>query len=123
MCDQRQGVTREHRILMATRSVSRIRTELLAIRAQLDHALESLDKESDEPDTSERLVMSAEEYAAHQRCSTETIRRYAKVGLPHSRLGGGRLRISVKDADEWIRAGGAKRAAERDGAQHARKAG
>ena len=103
-------------------SIAKVRTELLAIRAQVDHALTALEDEADDV-APPLLVMSADEYAAHTRCSPVTIRRYAQVGLPHSRLGGGRLRIPVKEADEWIAKGGPQRAAERDGATHGRKAG
>jgi hypothetical protein len=42
-------------------------------------------------------------YAARWSLCVRTIDNYLKAGLPHLRLGQRRIRIVVKEADEWMR--------------------
>ena len=60
------------------------------------------------PDTADNTGVTPEivdkrGYAARWRLCVRTIDNYLKAGLPHLRLGQRRIRIVVKEADEWMR--------------------
>ncbi len=56
------------------------------------------------------MFADVESYAAHLQVSAWKVRQLVKLGLPHSRLPGGRklIRIDVAEADIWIKAQGGR---------------
>jgi len=98
------------------------RTRLLAMRALIDEELAELDDGSQTRvvASAEVVFMDSDEYARRQRISPVTVRRYARLGMPHQRIGQ-RLRVDVKAADEWIKGGGAARAIEESAQTSARR--
>jgi excisionase family DNA binding protein len=75
---------------------------LLQARALIDEALQTSGKERAQPTVPELLTLA--EYAQHRRASISTVRKWVRMGLPHSRIG--RLvRIDPAQADEWLERG------------------
>ena len=84
------------------RMVDGNRVLLLQARALIDEALQHSGKEPSEPAAPELLTLA--EYAHHRRASISTVRKWVRMGLPHSRVG--RLvRIDPAQADEWLERG------------------
>lgn len=98
-----------------------LRTRLLAARAEIDRALEALDRPaSPAPPPPSDVWMTAERYAQTRHLSVATVRRYCREGMPCVRFGHG-YRIRPDDADAWLAAGGAVGSAERCGERQARR--
>jgi excisionase family DNA binding protein len=82
------------------------RVLLLQARALIDEALQTSGKERPQPSAPELLTLA--EYAQHRRASISTVRKWVRMGLPHSRVG--RLvRIDPALSDEWLERGTTRR--------------
>lgn len=79
-------------------NVTRVRAELLAIRARVDEVLVALDEAS--PTAAPAPWVKVATYAEHASVSVETVRRWVKLGMPHSGMGK-LVRIHVERADQW----------------------
>ncbi len=91
-----------------------LRAHLLALRSEIDAILSKLDGAGPSAPAPARFMKVADFAKAHA-LSARTIRDYCDLGMPHRGEGKGR-RIVVAEADEWIAAGGPRRArAERKG--------
>lgn len=100
----------------------RIRAALLAAKQSCDDALRLLPAPpapESHPER-EKQFMRVSAYAKSRGYIPGTISDWCKLGLPHIGQGQAR-RIRVREADDWIAAGGAKAAAAKAGALAFRK--
>lgn len=102
--------------------MSALREKIIAMQAQLADLLAEVERESGAQPVADPVYLDVDAFAKRHGLCADTVRRYAKDGMPHERAGRF-FRIIVADADAWLRDGNAHTNARRDGILQARKAG